>query len=209
MIAGKNIDRWLALGCLCTLLSAQPAACQVGEWPSYGGNLANLKYSALDRVNRNNVKQLRIAWRWRSVDEDKKSEANVRPWLFEGTPLMVGGKLFVSTGMGFIAAIDASTGKNLWTYDPRSYATGKADRTAYTVTSPPVVVRGVVVVGSGISDARGPNASTPPGDVRGFDARTGKTLWTFHSVPRDGEFGYESWLKGSARSPRGVGAVER
>lgn len=227
-----------------------------------------LKYSALDQIVKKNVSQLKIAWRWRSVDEDKKKEANVRPWLFEGTPLMIGGTLFVSTGMGQIVAIDASSGKTLWTHDPRSYASGKAplygfthrgvaywsgsvgfaprilmgtvdgyllaldattgqpaagfgrdgrvdlladwlpkaDRNLYTVTSPPVVVRGVVVVGSGIGDTRGPNESTPPGDVRGFDVRTGKMLWTFHSVPGQGEFGNDTWLEDSWKNPRGVSA---
>lgn len=262
-----NIARFVGLACFCTNLHSQPAVYPAAEWPAYGGSLANLKYSTADQVNENNAKQLRIAWRWRSVDEDKKKDANVRPWLFENTPLMVGGRLYVSTGMGLITSIDAATGKSLWTYDPRSYATGKAtlygfthrgvalwpgagggparifmgtvdgylvavdaatgkpcgdfgdngrvdllaewptaDRTVYTVTSPPVVVRGVVVVGSGISDTRGPTASTPPGDVRGFDVKTGKTLWTFHSVPRDGEFGSNTWNRNSSTSPRGVSA---
>ena len=37
----------------------------------------------------------------------------------------------------------------------------------------------------------------PPGDVRGFDARTGKLLWAFHTVPQAGEFGVETWLNDS------------
>ncbi len=263
-----RINRWLAVSSLCTLLSGGPALRQGEEWPSYGGSAANQKYSALDQIGKKNVSRLKIAWRWRSPDEDKKKEANVRPWLFEGTPLMIGGALYVSTGMGQIAAIDASSGRTIWTHDPRSYASGKAhlygfthrgvaywpgsagfaprilmgtvdgyllavdamtgqpasgfgvegrvdllaewlpkaDRNLYTVASPPVIVRGVVVVGSGISDARGPYESTPPGDVRGFDVRTGKMLWTFHSVPGQGEFGNDTWLEDSWKSPRGVSA---
>ena len=65
----------------------------------------------------------------------------------------------------------------------------KVDRNLYTVTSPPVIVRDVVVVGSGLGDSAGPVGSTPPGDVRGYDVKTGKLLWTFHSVPHQGEFG--------------------
>lgn len=41
-----------------------------GEWRSYGGTLANAKYSPLDQVNAANVRQLRIAWRWKSPDHD-------------------------------------------------------------------------------------------------------------------------------------------
>ena len=61
-----------------------------------------------------------------------------------------------------------------------------------------VIAGDVVVVGSAV----GGRATTevPPGDVQGFDVRTGKLLWTFHTVPRPGEFGYETWLNGSAES---------
>ena len=70
----------------------------------------------------------------------------------------------------------------------------------YFQSSPPLVVGDVIVVGSAISDR--PN--TPdgiPGDVRGYDANTGSLLWTFHTIPRTGESGAESWQDGShARS---------
>ena len=56
----------------------------------------------------------------------------------------------------------------------------------------------VVIIGSAISDVT--NATMPamkempPGDVRGFDARTGAQLWSFHTIPREGEPGNETWL---------------
>lgn len=120
-------------------------------------------------------------------------------------------RIFMGTVDGYLLALNASTGTPSADFGSNGRVDlladwPKADRTVYTVTSPPVVVRGVVVVGSGISDTRGPNASTPPGDVRGFDVRTGKMLWTFHSVPREGEFGNDTWLEGSSKSPRGVSA---
>jgi len=238
------------------------------EWPSYGGTGANLKYSALEQVQKQNVNQLKIAWRWRSIDEEKKAAAGVRPWLFEVTPLMVGGVLFVSTGLGQIAAIEAATGKTIWSYDPKSYVGGKAPMYGYThrgvaywaggagvaprivwgsvdgylmaldaktgklveefgtkgvvdlgadwkagverylfvVTSAPVIVRDVVVVGSGLSDVRGPKASMPPGTVRGYDVRTGKKVWDFNTVPGKGEVGNETWLEESWKTSRGVSA---
>ena len=65
-------------------------------------------------------------------------------------------------------------------------------RRKYTVSSPVTVCRDVVIVGSSISD--GPtHPKAPPGDVRGFDARTGEHRWTFHSVAQPGEYGNDTW----------------
>jgi quinoprotein glucose dehydrogenase len=64
---------------------------------------------------------------------------------------------------------------------------------------PPLVMNGVIVVGSAHAVSyRPPSAANVKGDVRGFDARTGKLLWTFHTIPARGEPGYDSWLAGSA-----------
>ena len=63
-----------------------------------------------------------------------------------------------------------------------------------TSSSPPIVVNGVVVVGNsaeqGYHQTRIENV---PGDVMGYDARTGEHLWKFHVIPRPGEFGHETW----------------
>jgi len=67
----------------------------------------------------------------------------------------------------------------------------------YSVTSPPVVCNDVVIVGSAVSDQPRFKES-PPGHVRGFDARTGELRWTFHTVPQAGEFGHDTWEAGSA-----------
>ncbi len=67
------------------------------------------------------------------------------------------------------------------------------------LTSPPTVVKNIVVVGASLkSGTAPPTKSNVPGDVRGFDARTGKLLWTFHTIPRPGEFGYDTWKNSSA-----------
>lgn len=65
--------------------------------------------------------------------------------------------------------------------------------------SAPVVARNEVIVGAAFVDG-GSTASktTYKGYVRAFDVRTGKRLWIFHTVPRKGEFGYDTWLNGSA-----------
>ncbi|HET9218618.1 MAG TPA: PQQ-binding-like beta-propeller repeat protein, partial [Terriglobia bacterium] len=64
-------------------------------------------------------------------------------------------------------------------------------------SSPPVVSNGVIMVGPALTPST-PSYRNVKGDVMGFDARTGKKLWVFHTIPRKGEFGYDTWLNGSA-----------
>ncbi len=66
-------------------------------------------------------------------------------------------------------------------------------------SSPAAVIGNVLVVGAALHvGLRAPSKVNTPGDVRGFDARTGQLLWTFHTIPEPGEFGYDTWLEGSA-----------
>ena len=63
-----------------------------------------------------------------------------------------------------------------------------------TSSSPPIVVNGVVVVLVGHQASYGQTRiENVPGDIMGFDARTGEFLWKFHVIPRPGEFGHETW----------------
>ena len=89
-----------------------------GEWRWYGGTSEGSKYSPLDQIHARNVADLRVAWRWRSIDYDL---ADDNPDLrfnhtLLGTPLMVGNRLFMSTNLGQAAAIDPTTGETLWSY---------------------------------------------------------------------------------------------
>ena len=67
----------------------------------------------------------------------------------------------------------------------------------YAQTSPPVVYKDLVIVGSGVGD-RLMYRHDPPGDVRAYNARTGKMAWSFHTIPQKGEFGNDSWEGDSA-----------
>ncbi len=65
-------------------------------------------------------------------------------------------------------------------------------------SSPAAVIGDVLVVGAALHvGMRPPSKSNTPGDVRGFDARTGRLLWTFHTIPEPGEFGHDTWLENS------------
>jgi len=97
-----------------------------GEWRHYGGDRAHSRFSSLNQINRATFKNLRIAWRWESVDaEIARANPAVRPGAFKPTPLMIGGALYTSTSFSQIAAIDAGSGKTIWVYNPKSYELGR------------------------------------------------------------------------------------
>jgi quinoprotein glucose dehydrogenase len=98
------------------MIAAAPANAQQGakngEWHYYGGDAGSTKYSALDQINAGNVKDLKIAWEWKSQNFGKRPDFN-----WEVTPLMAGGVLYFTAGTRRDAiAVDAATGETLWIY---------------------------------------------------------------------------------------------
>jgi quinoprotein glucose dehydrogenase len=110
-------------------------------------------------------------------------------------------RILFGTGHGYLICVNAATGKPISTFGHEgrielTKGLGRSvDRHLYGVSSPPIICRNVIVMGSKVNDIP-LAAEMPPGDVRGFDVRTGKLQWTFHSIPRDGEFGNETWKDG-------------
>ncbi|MEE2635944.1 MAG: pyrroloquinoline quinone-dependent dehydrogenase [Acidobacteriota bacterium] len=113
-------------------------------------------------------------------------------------------RVFLPTGDAYLYALDARTGRPVANFG----ADGAIDATQglrrpiprrdYQLMSAPLVVGDVVVIGSVVSD--GPRYQlAPPGDVRGFDVRSGEELWEFHTIPQPGEFGNDTWQDGSWR----------
>ena len=83
-----------------------------GEWRYYGGDAGSTKYSPLDQINRDNVTDLQVAWRWRTDNFGPRTDFN-----YQATPLMVGGVLYTTAGWRRNAvAIDAATGETRWIY---------------------------------------------------------------------------------------------
>ncbi|MEE2964984.1 MAG: pyrroloquinoline quinone-dependent dehydrogenase [Acidobacteriota bacterium] len=66
------------------------------------------------------------------------------------------------------------------------------DRSHFEFNAAPVVFKDLVIVGSAVGD-RVIYRRTPPGDVRAYDARTGALVWSFHTIPQEGEFGSQTW----------------
>ena len=94
--------------------------------------------------------------------------------------------IFFGTTGGFLLALDAETGTPSEWFGQRGAAnlrTGMADgfpQANYGLTSPPVFYKDVIITGSRVQEQP---ALGPAGDVRGWNARTGKLLWAFHTVP--------------------------
>jgi len=103
-----------ATGC-----SRQDAASDV-EWQAYAGDRGSSKYAPLDQINKDNVAQLKIAWRRPAVDGSltgKKPDLMV-PRDFRATPLMIQGTLFSSNGIGLVEAFQPATGRTIWVQEP-------------------------------------------------------------------------------------------
>jgi quinoprotein glucose dehydrogenase len=110
-------------------------------------------------------------------------------------------RVFVVTPGYFHWALDASTGRpkrefgEAGSVDLRVGLRGLKPDVEAGSSSPAIVVGDVVVVGpAGGIGARMKSKAQAKLDVRGFDVRTGKLLWTFHTIPEKGELGYDTWL---------------
>lgn len=96
------------------------------DWPHYAQSAGSTKYADLDQINRKTVAELQLAWNWDSVD-DAHLAANpgLVPLAFKSTPIKIDNTLYISTSMGFVAALDAKTGKQKWSFDTQTYADGR------------------------------------------------------------------------------------
>ncbi|NKB98908.1 MAG: PQQ-binding-like beta-propeller repeat protein [Pseudomonadales bacterium] len=258
----KYTTYWLIATVLVTVPVpvAVSAEGEYGDWPSYASSLASTKYAPFSQINSETIGELGISWVWESVDNEAvKVRPDYVPAGYKSTPIKVGGVLYTSTSLGSVAALDAVTGRQLWTFDTKTWedrrpanmgfnhrgvsyyedgetkrilmgtnnaylwslnaATGKPDptfgdggkidltlglgrpvtRSLYSNTAAPMIVGDIVVMGAVVGDAPAygyyppEGYKVPPGHVRGFDVKTGKMRWIFHSVPRAGEVGAATW----------------
>ncbi|HET9218951.1 MAG TPA: PQQ-binding-like beta-propeller repeat protein [Terriglobia bacterium] len=99
----------------------------------------------------------------------------------------------------WLQELDAKTGKSIMTFgangavDLRVGIDGRDPSMIGNIQSntPGEVFENLIILGS----ATGEGYMSPPGDIRAYDVRDGKLVWTFHTVPRPGEYGYETWPK--------------
>jgi quinoprotein glucose dehydrogenase len=215
----------------------QPSTGYTG-WPANGGGPDSIRYSRLQQINRSNVAKLQVAWTYETGDSEQGTEMQCNPVLAHGV-------LYVTSPTLRVIALDAATGKEIWTFNPHegkpergrnrgvTYWESGRDRRIFfvqrqwlfaldartgkpvrgfgikgrvdlreglgrdpkkltvTATTPGLIHKDLLIMGSLVSEGL-PSA---PGDIRAYDVRTGKIRWTFHTLPRPGEFGYETWPK--------------
>jgi quinoprotein glucose dehydrogenase len=223
---------------LLIFLAGLPAAAQnYKTWSDYGGAADAAQYSALAQINRSNVSRLEVTWTYPTGDD--------RRYFFN--PLVADGVMYVLARNNSIVALDAVTGKEIWTHTAESGTTIITDRginyweskdrserrllfasnhflraidarTGAAIpsfgdggrvdlkegldrdpkairlvqsTTPGRVFEDLLILGSATNQGYG----SAPGDIRAFNVRTGKLVWTFHTIPRPGEFGYDTWPK--------------
>ena len=154
----------IAVSLTVAVVAQRPAT--VGEWRHYGGDAASSRYSPLDQINRTNIRDLEIAWRWSSPDNPiVNANPLARPGGYEDTPLMVNGVLYTATSLGVFAALDPASGRTLWQYDPETWRLGRPPNLGFTHRGVAYWTDGTIErIISGTHDAR----------LISLDARTGK-----------------------------------
>ena len=88
------------------------------DWTAYGGDPGGMKYAALDQIDRTNVARLEVAWVARTGDH-AEGFVSAEKRAFEATPIMLDGTLYLTTPTSRVLALDAETGRQKWTYDPK------------------------------------------------------------------------------------------
>lgn len=116
------------LAALAALLAGSARAARAQQWPAFGGDAGGMRYSPLTGISRANVNRLEVAWTWATGEQpipETDSTRAARPGNFQATPLMINDTLYLSTPFNRVVALDAGTGRELWSYDPGAYKAGQ------------------------------------------------------------------------------------
>lgn len=148
-------------------------------------------------------------WMWRP-DEGQRFDDAPRKGSGKGLAYWTNGIqeiIYVVTPGYHMVALDAVTGDPIPGFGNNGILDMHAglrlsedrDDIDITLTFPPLVSNDVIVVGAAhLVSMRPPSADNVKGDIRAYDPRTGELLWTFKTIPEEGEYGYDTWLNGSA-----------
>ncbi|MFC5608954.1 PQQ-dependent dehydrogenase, methanol/ethanol family [Variovorax soli] len=140
---------------------------KTSDWPSYGLDYAETRFSKLDQINAGNVKDLGLAWSY-NLESTRGVEA---------TPLVVDGIMYVTASWSVVHAIDVRTGKKLWTFDP------KVDKSKGFKGCCDVVNRGVALYQGKVY------VGAYDGRLIALDAATGQVVWEKDTIG-DSKFSY-------------------
>ena len=139
---------------------ARIAAAAPGEWLSNGRTYSEQRFSPLKQIDTSNVGKLGVAWEYRTY--------SVRG--LEATPIVADGIMYITKSWSIVTALDAASGKELWTFDPK--VPGGTGRYACC----DVVNRGVAIWKDGVF------VGTLDGRLIKLDARTGAVKWSIDTV---------------------------
>src|SRR5688500_16677265 len=92
---------------------------QDGEWRAYGRDALGSRWSPLAEITRENVSRLAPAWTYHTGETAPEFATRRRQRALEVTPLVVGERMYISTPLGRVMALDPETGRELWKFDPR------------------------------------------------------------------------------------------
>jgi len=139
-----------------------------GDWPGYGGNPGEDHFSPLDQINQGNVARLGLAW---SVDLPTQLSTH-------SAPIEVGGVVYFTSGASVVTAVDAVTGKQLWSYDPKVYDVAGEKMRASWGARGLAWWNGKVIVG------------TADGRLVAVNTRDGSLAWSTQTTmgPNDGRY---------------------
>lgn len=221
-------------------------------WSMYKADASSSSYAPLKGVNSKNVKNLQVAWTYAMPDAVDSS----RIGRSECNPIVVDGVMYATSARHRVYAINAGTGKGIWSFDPfrggegggvsrgvTYWQDGKDKRIIFTAgdqlfaveaatgkpvmsfgdsgkismnkgfrgnpdsisvipTSPGIVYKDLLIMGTEVSELYG----AEPGYIQCYDIRSGKIVWTFHTIPLPGEPGYETWPKDAYKYAGGANA---
>src|SRR6266576_943230 len=149
------------------------------DWRANGRDVQGTRYSPDSEIKRD-------------VSYGDFASRGVSTWLDESAPAgaVCRRRIFVATAQSQLFALDSRDGRSCAGFGRSGMVDLKAglrippfEPGAYSMTSPPVVVNGLVITGSSIADNSRPNPAS--GEVRAYDARTGAIRWTWDPIPQD------------------------
>ncbi len=135
------------------------------DWPSYGRTYSENHYSPLDQINVSDVDRLKLDWTY-ELDARQRTDTQ---------PLEAGGVVYATAGLSIIQAIDATTGKLLWRYDPGVAAVAAQKLRPSWGVRGLALWKGKVIIG------------TQDGRLIALDAQTGHLLWTTQTIDKTDE----------------------
>ena len=216
------------------------------DWGVHRGDAKGTQYSPLAQIHAANVHKLQPAWEYHTRDANQRSTMHVNP-------IVVNGVMYVTTPSMKAVALDAASGRELWSFDPAKHNNGTVirlrnrgvaywkgsegerifhfvrervygldaktgalitsfgengfidlrknlgvdpERAFIEMTSPGAIYKNFLIVGSRVNESY----DASPGHIRAYDTVTGTFKWIFHTIPREGQPGHDTWqwMKGES-----------